>query len=59
LNQYHVILEALPEFQRNPSKLNDIYVLSTSGTAVPLSAFSHFESGVAPLAINHQGQFRL
>ncbi len=57
LNQYHVILEALPEFQRNPSKLNDIYVLSTSGGAVPLSAFSHFESGVAPLAINHQGQF--
>ena len=57
LNQYHVILEALPEFQRNPSKLNDIYVLSASGGAVPLSAFSHFESGVAPLAINHQGQF--
>ena len=57
LNQYHVILETLPEFQRNPSKLNDIYVLSTSGSAVPLSAFSHFESGTAPLAINHQGQF--
>jgi multidrug efflux pump len=57
LNQYHVILETLPEFQRNPSKLNDIYVLSTSGTAVPLSTFSHFESGTAPLAINHQGQF--
>ena len=57
LNQYHVILEALPAFQHNPSKLNDIYVLSTSGTAVPLSAFSHFVSGVAPLAINHQGQF--
>ena len=57
LNQYHVILETLPDFQRNPSKLNDVYVLSTSGGAVPLSAFSHFESGVAPLAINHQGQF--
>jgi multidrug efflux pump len=57
LNQYHVILETLPEFQRNPSKLNDIYVLSTSGGAVPLSAFTHFESGIAPLAVNHQGQF--
>src|SRR6202012_2680879 len=57
LNQYHVILEALPEFQRNPAKLNDIYVTSSSGTAVPLSAFTHFESGTAPLAINHQGQF--
>ena len=57
LNQYHVILETLPDFQRNPSKLNDIYVLSTSGTAVPLGAFTHFESGTAPLSINHQGQF--
>ena len=57
LNQYHVILETLPDFQRNPSKLNDIYVLSSSGTAVPLGTFTHFESGVAPLAINHQGQF--
>jgi len=57
LNQYHVVLEAMPDFQRNPSKLNDIYVLSTSGKAVPLSEFTHFESGTAPLAINHQGQF--
>jgi len=57
LNQYHVILETLPDFQRSPSKLDNIYVLSTSGTAVPLSAFTHFESSVAPLAINHQGQF--
>jgi len=57
LNQYHVILETLPEFQRNPSKLQDIYVGSASGGAVPLSAFTHFESGTAPLAINHQGQF--
>jgi len=57
LNQYHVILEALPDFQRNPAKLSAIYVTSSAGTAVPLSAFTHFESGIAPLAINHQGQF--
>jgi len=57
LNQYHVILEADPEFQRNPTKLNDIYVMSSSGTAVPLSAFTHIESGTAPLAITRQGQF--
>jgi multidrug efflux pump len=57
LNQYHVILETMPDFQRNPSKLNDIYVLSSSGKAVPLGEFSHFESGSEPLAINHQGQF--
>ena len=57
LNQYHVILETMPEFERDPSKLKNIYARSASGGAVPLSAFTHFESGTAPLAINHQGQF--
>ncbi len=112
LNQYHLILETMPDFQKSPSKLNDIYVRSalasnslttspTSGTpsgvvtattasggssssaspraasssagssgsanptavstpngaAVPLSAFTHFESRTAPLSVNHQGQF--
>ena len=57
LNQYHVILEVMPEFQRNPSKLNDIYVNSTSGGSVPLSTIAHFQTGIAPLTVNHQGQF--
>jgi multidrug efflux pump len=57
LNQYHVILETLPDFQKNPAKLQDIYVNTAGGGAVPLSAFAHFESGTAPLAVNHQGQF--
>jgi multidrug efflux pump len=57
LNQYHLILEALPDFQTDPAKLNAIYVKSTGGGAVPLSTFTHFESGTAPLAINRQGQF--
>ena len=57
LNQYHVILETLPDFQKNPGKLQDIYVRSAGGGAVPLSAFTHLESGIAPLSINHQGQF--
>jgi multidrug efflux pump len=56
-NQYHVILETMPNFQNNPAKLQDIYVRSANGTSVPLSTFSHFESGTAPLAINRQGQF--
>jgi multidrug efflux pump len=56
-NQYHVILETLPDFQKNPAKLQDIYVNSASGGAVPLSTFTHFESGTAPLSLNHQGQF--
>jgi multidrug efflux pump len=57
LNQYHVILEAMPDFQKNPAKLQDIYVRSTGGGQVPLSAFTHFEQGSAPLSVNHQGQF--
>jgi len=56
-NQYHVILETLPNFQNNPGKLQDIYVRASNGASVPLSTFTHFESGSAPLAVNHQGQF--
>jgi multidrug efflux pump len=56
-NQYHVILETLPNFQNSPTKLQDIYVRAANGTSVPLSTFSHFESGTAPLSVNRQGQF--
>jgi len=57
LNQYHVVLEVQPKFQRNPDSLKDIYVKSSTGTQVPLSAFTHFEPKTTPLALNHQGQF--
>jgi multidrug efflux pump len=115
LNQYHVILEAQPQFQLDPDKLNHIYIQanaasgtsgasassssgkgstsagsntltasslytpsattltpptrvlsavstasatsSTPSNAIPLSAFSHFETTTEPLSITHQGQF--
>jgi multidrug efflux pump len=57
LNQYHVVLEVAPRFQRNPSSLDNIFVKSSNGTQVPLSTFTHFEQRQAPLAIMHQGQF--
>ena len=57
LNQYHVILEADPSFQQSPDSLKSIYVHSSSGAQVPLSAFTRFSSTNALLAINHQGQF--
>jgi multidrug efflux pump len=57
LNQYHVVLEAHPSFQQSPDSLKNIYVHSSNGTQVPLSAFTHFQPGNALLAINHQGQF--
>ncbi len=57
LNQYHVVLEVAPRFQQDPDALKALYVKSSTGAQVPLSAFSHFERGSAPLALNHQGQF--
>ena len=57
LNQYHVILEASPKYQRTPTSLDSIYVKSSNGTQVPLSTFTHFETRQAALVINHQGQF--
>jgi hydrophobe/amphiphile efflux-1 (HAE1) family protein len=57
LNQYRVILEVKPEFQQSPEALKQIYVRSTSGEAVPLSAFVSFETTTAPLSLSHQGQF--
>jgi multidrug efflux pump subunit AcrB len=57
LNQYHVVLEVAPQFQQNPDALKQIYVRSSNGTEVPLSAFTHYEPKSTPLAVNHQGQF--
>jgi hydrophobe/amphiphile efflux-1 (HAE1) family protein len=57
LNQYRVVLEAEPGFQLTPESLGKIYVKSTAGQMVPLSAFSEIETVTSPLAIVHQGQF--
>ncbi len=57
INQYHVVLEVLPEFQQNPESLNTIYVRSTNGTSVPLSAFTHLRTALSSLTVNHQGSF--
>jgi multidrug efflux pump len=57
LNQYHVVLEAGPQFQQTPDSLKNIYVHSGSGTQVPLASFSHFQTSNTTLAVNHQGQF--
>ena len=57
INQYHVVLEVLPQFQRTPETLSDIYAASSSGKLVPLSAFAHFEPSNSALTVNHQGIF--
>jgi HAE1 family hydrophobic/amphiphilic exporter-1 len=57
LNQYFVILEVEPDFQLGPNALSRIYATSSSGKEVPLSEFAKITSTVAPIAVNHQGQF--
>ncbi len=57
LNQYHVVLEVLPEYQQNPDGLRDIYVASKTGKLVPLSAFTRYAPSNTAITVNHQGQF--
>jgi multidrug efflux pump len=57
LNQYHVIMEVAPEFQTGPNDLRDIYLISSAGGAVPLSAVTHATQITAPILISHMGQF--
>ena len=56
-NQYRVILEVDPLFQRDPSDLSQVYVAGSGSTQVPLSSVARVEKTLAPLVINHQGQF--
>ncbi len=57
LNQYHVVMEAAPEFWQNPQFLHQVYVSAPNGGQVPLSALAHYEPDTAPLTVNHQGLF--
>ena len=57
LNQYRVILEVDPQYQKSPRSLDKIYVKSTTGLMVPLTSFASISTGTAPLTIAHEGQF--
>jgi multidrug efflux pump len=56
-NQYRVILEADQSYLRDPNELQRIYVAGNGNTQVPLGSVAHVERGIAPLVVNHQGQF--
>ena len=56
-NQYHVILEADPKEQLDPTALRKIYVKSNTGRQGPLSSLAKFTLSNAYLSVNHQGQF--
>jgi multidrug efflux pump len=57
LNQYRVVLEVEPDFQRNPGGLQSLYLRSANGGQVPFSAVTAPRETEAPLVIGHQGQF--
>ena len=56
LNQYHVIMEVEPRYWQRPETLRDIFVHSSTGAEVPLSAFTHYEPTSTSLAVYHAGQ---
>jgi HAE1 family hydrophobic/amphiphilic exporter-1 len=55
-NQYWVILELAPRYQTDPSVMPMLYVRSSTGALVPLSAVARFSQGVGPLQVTHHGQ---
>ncbi|OTG82957.1 efflux RND transporter permease subunit [Acinetobacter sp. ANC 4648] len=57
MNQYHVVMEIAPEFAQSVESLRNIYIQSSSGGAVPLSAFSTWQPENTSLSVNHQGLF--
>jgi hydrophobe/amphiphile efflux-1 (HAE1) family protein len=56
-NQYRVILEVDPRFQRSPADLDRIFVPGRDGVQVPLAALIEVRETLAPLVVNHQGSF--
>ncbi|MCU1270012.1 MAG: multidrug transporter [Acidobacteriaceae bacterium] len=57
LNQYHAVMEVDPRYQQTPAALESVYVASSNGTMIPLSAIAHFAPANTALAVSHQGQF--
>jgi len=55
-NQYYVIMEVAPEFQRDPDDLSSLYLRARNGKLVPVNAVAKVERTVGPLTVNHLGQ---
>jgi HAE1 family hydrophobic/amphiphilic exporter-1 len=55
-NDYAVILELLPQFQRDPSAINLLHIRSRTGNLVPLGAVASVTPTIGPLSVNHSGQ---
>jgi hydrophobe/amphiphile efflux-1 (HAE1) family protein len=55
-DQYDVLMEVLPAYQRDPDALSKLYIRTSAGKMVPLSAVTELSQTVAPLSVNHIGQ---
>ncbi|WP_431225457.1 multidrug efflux RND transporter permease subunit MdtC [Serratia sp. L9] len=55
LNQYKVVMEVAPPYTQDVSSLDKMFVINSSGEAIPLSYFARWRPANAPLAVNHQG----
>jgi HAE1 family hydrophobic/amphiphilic exporter-1 len=55
-NEYKVIVELDPQFQRDPNVLSMLYIRSSAGQLVPLNSVAKFTQSLGPLAVNHTGQ---
>jgi HAE1 family hydrophobic/amphiphilic exporter-1 len=55
-NQYQVILQVAPQFQKDPAALSLLYVRSTTGNLVPLSTVAKVRTDAGPLSVSHTGQ---
>ncbi len=55
LNQYKVVMEVDPRYTQDISALSQMFVINSSGKAIPLSWFAHWQPTNAPLSVNHEG----
>jgi len=55
-NEYEVILELAPAYQRSPDALHKLYVRSSQGALIPIDSLVSMERTVGPLSVNHFGQ---
>ena len=57
VNQFKVVVSALPNQAATPAALDKLYVRSSGGAMVPIGTIAHIEAGIAPTEIDHDGQF--
>ncbi len=55
-NEYHVMLELLPEYQSDPNALSLLYFKGAGGQLIPLDTLAHVKLDIGPQSVSHYGQ---